>query len=123
MSIGEVAAIARVNTSAIRHWENEGLIRSKRDKNSGYRIFSVTELRKILLISSLRKTIYYIENMRELLEELDTQNLEKIEQAYTLALGNLNEKLQIQFAGIADLSNYINMLKTIKFINRVGGGD
>ncbi|MBB2481955.1 MerR family transcriptional regulator [Bacillus sp. APMAM] len=116
MSIGEVAAIAGVNTSAIRHWENEGLIRSKRDKNSGYRIFSVTELRKILLISSLRKTIYYIENMRELLDELDTQNLEKIEQAYTLALGNLNEKLQIQFAGIADLSNYINMLKTIKFI-------
>jgi len=113
MSIGEVADIAGVNTSAIRHWENEGLIDSKRDKNNGYRIYSTTELRKILLISSLRKTIYYIENMRELLDELDTQNLEKLEQAYTLALGNLNEKLQVQFAGIAELSNYINMLKTI----------
>src|SRR5690625_6954556 len=55
MSIGEVAKIAEVNTSAIRHWEKEGLIFSERDNNNGYRMFSVNELRKVLIISSLRK--------------------------------------------------------------------
>ncbi|MCY8471536.1 MerR family transcriptional regulator, partial [Bacillus haynesii] len=67
MSIGEAAQIAGVNTSAIRHWEHEGLVHSERNKENGYRMFSISELRKILVISSLRKTVYYIENMKSLL--------------------------------------------------------
>jgi len=56
MTIGEVAQMAGVNPSAIRHWEQEGLISSNRNKDNGYRVFTLTELRKIILISSLRKT-------------------------------------------------------------------
>lgn len=37
MKIGEVAVIAGVNPSAIRHWEKEGLIRAKRNPENGYR--------------------------------------------------------------------------------------
>lgn len=51
MSIGEVAEIAGVNTSAIRHWEHEGLIHSERNKNNGYRLFTLLELRKILVLA------------------------------------------------------------------------
>ncbi|MBJ3792203.1 MerR family DNA-binding transcriptional regulator, partial [Bacillus sp. OA1] len=53
MSIGEAAKIAGVNTSAIRHWEHEGLVHSERNKENGYRMFPISELRKILVISSL----------------------------------------------------------------------
>src|SRR5699024_8499006 len=79
MSIGEVAKIAEINTSAIRHWEKEGLIFSERDKNNGYRLFSVNELRKILIISSLRKSVYAIDKIRELLQKLDTQNIKELD--------------------------------------------
>lgn len=72
MSIGEAAKIAGVNTSAIRHWEHEGLVHSERNKENGYRMFPISELRKILVISSLRKTVYYIENMKSLLDDLET---------------------------------------------------
>ncbi|MBP1917105.1 DNA-binding transcriptional MerR regulator [Lederbergia galactosidilyticus] len=109
MSIGQVAEIAGVNTSAIRHWENEGLICSKRDKDNGYRMYTVNELRKILLISSLRKTVYYIENIRELLKDLDTKSFKKIDRSFTLALENLDKKLQKQFFGIGELIKYIEL--------------
>ena len=108
MSIGEAAKIAEVNTSAIRHWENEGLVHSERNKENGYRIFSIPELRKILIISSLRKTVYYIENMKKLLSDLDTQNYDKIERSFQLALENLYNQLLLQLKGIAELMKYVH---------------
>lgn len=108
MSIGEAAQIAGVNTSAIRHWEHEGLIHSERKKENGYRMFSISQLRKILVISSLRKTVYYIENMKSLLNNLDTQNYDKVERSFQLALQNLNNQLVLQLKGIAELIKYIS---------------
>lgn len=108
MNIGEAARIAGVNTSAIRHWESEGLIDSERNEENGFRMFSTAELRKILVISSLRKTVYYIDNMRNLLHNLDNQNNEKIEGSFQVALENLNKKLTLQFKGIAEVMKYLD---------------
>lgn len=113
MSIGEAAKIAGVNTSAIRHWENEGLVHSERNKENGYRMFSIPELRKILIISSLRKTVYYIENMKILLNDLDTENYDKIERSFQVALENLNNKLLLQLKGIAKLMKYIDIYQEV----------
>lgn len=108
MSIGEAAKIAGVNTSAIRHWEHEGLVHSERNKENGYRMFPISELRKILVISSLRKTVYYIENMKSLLDDLETLHYGKIERSFQLALENLNNQLLLQFKGIEELMKYIH---------------
>ncbi|MGE7718422.1 MerR family DNA-binding transcriptional regulator [Priestia megaterium] len=113
ISIGEAAKIAGVNTSAIRHWENEGLIHSERNKENGYRMFTIPELRKILVISSLRKTVYYIDNMKQLLEDLDTQSHIKIERTFQLALENLNNQLLLQFKGITELTKYMSFYQEI----------
>jgi len=111
MSIGEAAEVAGVNTSAIRHWESEGLVHSERKKENGYRMFSISELRKILVISSLRKTVYYIENMKQLLNEIDIPSYEKVEHSFRLALKNLDNKLMNQFKGVTELMNYINLIQ------------
>ncbi|WP_144502279.1 MerR family DNA-binding transcriptional regulator [Bacillus thuringiensis] len=108
MSIGEAANIAGVNTSAIRHWEHEGLVHSERNKENGYRMFPISELRKILVISSLRKTVYYIENLKSLLDDLETLHYGKIERSFQLALENLNNQLLLQFKGIEELMKYIH---------------
>lgn len=110
MTIGEVADIAKVNPSAIRHWEKEGLIRSERNVHNGYRVYDARELRKIIVISSLRKTIYFIENMKLLLEDLDTQNLLSVEKSFSLALKKLNDKLLRQYQGIAEMMDYIQKM-------------
>ncbi|WP_339248246.1 MerR family DNA-binding transcriptional regulator [Paenibacillus sp. FSL F4-0243] len=107
MTIGEVAQMAGVKPSAIRHWEQEGIITSNRNKDNGYRVYTITELRKIILISSLRKTVYYIENMKQLLNEIETQNYKKVELSFELALQKLNSQLMKQFLGIAELMKYV----------------
>ncbi len=111
MSIGEAAEIAGINTSAIRYWEQEGLVRSERNSENGYRMFTITELRKILVISSLRKTVYYLENMRQLLNDLELQSYDKIERSFGLALENLNYQLFHQYKGISEMIKYINFLE------------
>lgn len=109
MTIGEVAKICGVNASAIRHWEKEGLIRSERNTHNGYRIFTSRELRKIIVISSLRKTVYFIESMKQLLDDLDTQNWESVEKSFQLAIKKLNDQLTKQYEAIATLMKYIHM--------------
>lgn len=108
MRIGEAAKIAGVNTSAIRHWEYEGLVHSDREKENGYRTYSIAELRKILIISSLRKTVFYIENMKKLLTDLDAENYNNIEQSFQLALENLNHQLFLQMKGIAEMMTFMH---------------
>ena len=110
MTIGKVAELAGVNPSAIRHWEKEGLITSTRHPESGYRMYSVPELRKILVISSLRKTIYYIENLRDILHDLEAFRLSKIDRSFQVALEKLNQKLTIEYRGIAEMMAYIQCL-------------
>ncbi|MEK4760481.1 MerR family DNA-binding transcriptional regulator [Viridibacillus sp. FSL E2-0187] len=111
MRIGEAAEIAGVKTSAIRYWEQEGLVRSERNNENGYRMITIAELRKILVISSLRKTVYYIENIKQLLNDLDTQSYDKIESSFSLALENLSNQLLYQYKGISELLKYIDLLK------------
>lgn len=107
LPIGKAAELAGVNTSAIRHWEKEGLIVSIRDKENGYRLYDLTELRKILVISSLRRTVYYVDHLRELLSELEAHQFERIDRSFQLALAKLSERLQAQLEGIRHLMGYI----------------
>ncbi|MFB9324629.1 MerR family DNA-binding transcriptional regulator [Paenibacillus aurantiacus] len=111
MKIGEVAAITGVNPSAIRHWEMEGLIRAKRNPENGYRVFTSRELKKIIVLSSLRKTVYFIESMKQLLEALETQDLTTIEGSFKMALHKLNERLEMQMNGIAEMMRYVQLCK------------
>lgn len=111
MKIGEVAVIAGVNPSAIRHWENEGLIRAKRNAENGYRVFTSQELKKIIVLSSLRKTVFFIESMKQLLEALETHDLTAIERSFKVAIQKLNEQLEKQMNGISEMMRYIQFFK------------
>ncbi|MFD0717641.1 MerR family DNA-binding transcriptional regulator [Paenibacillus sp. GCM10027626] len=111
LKIGEVAVIAGVNPSAIRHWEKEGLIRAKRNPENGYRVFTSRELKKIIVLSSLRKTVFFIESMKQLLEALETHDLTTIERSFKVALQKLNEQLEKQMNGLSEMMRYIQFCK------------
>ncbi|MGN7454557.1 MerR family DNA-binding transcriptional regulator [Paenibacillus pasadenensis] len=109
-TIGEAAELAGVRPSAIRHWEKEGLIASERNPANGYRLFSNRQLRRILVISSLRQSVYSIDNMKKLLDELDGRQLSSVEASFELALEKLNGQLERQFQAIAELMAYRKQL-------------
>lgn len=108
MTIREAAEIAGVNASAIRHWEKEGLIFPAREAHNGYRIFGPRDLRRIVVISSLRRTVYFIDHMKKLLDDLDTHNAAAAEKSFAIALEKLNRQLLLQHRAIAAVLRYID---------------
>ncbi|MDO3412368.1 MerR family transcriptional regulator [Saccharibacillus sp. CPCC 101409] len=107
ITIGEAAKIAGVNASAVRHWEQEGLIASTRSPGSGYRLFDPREVRRIIVIASLRRTVFFIAHMKKLLDDLDTQNLASVRKSFNIALEKLNQRLLLQYRAIAKLALYM----------------
>ena len=86
-TIGEVAEEANVSASAIRHWEKEGLIKPERHKESGFRIFSPSDIRKVLIIRTVQRVAYSLDIVREVLSELDKND---VAQAKEIALQSFN---------------------------------
>ncbi|RAV22942.1 TioE family transcriptional regulator [Paenibacillus contaminans] len=103
MTIGEVAAFTGVTTSAIRHWEKEGLLTPARDPENGYRLFTQIHIRKILLIRTLRSTVYFLSNMKEILHAVENQSIEHAKKVTEDAILSIYERNRHQFRGIHQL--------------------
>ncbi|NOU87308.1 MerR family transcriptional regulator [Paenibacillus sp. LMG 31460] len=103
MTIGEVAGITNVQTSAIRHWEKEGLLFPERAPENGYRLYTPVHVRQILLICNLRKTVYYLEKMKELVQAVEHHSIEKIKEVTENALISIHRRNRQQFNGVHKL--------------------
>ncbi|QAS52932.1 MerR family DNA-binding transcriptional regulator [Halobacillus litoralis] len=103
MRIGEVADFTGVNPSAIRHWEKEGLFTSVRNPENGYRLFTPTHVRKILLIHTLRNTVYFLDHMKEYVNAIEQQSVGQAKRVTENAVLQINERLRKQVTGIYEL--------------------
>ena len=66
MQISELARLAEVSKSAIRHWESLGLITAER-RASGYREFSESVIRELRFISMSRQCGFSLQQIAEVL--------------------------------------------------------
>ncbi|WP_410768914.1 TioE family transcriptional regulator [Fontibacillus sp. BL9] len=103
MTIGEIAAFTGSTTSAIRHWEKEGLITPERNPDNGYRLFTPVHARKILLIRTLRNTVYFLKNMKEIVKAVDNQSLDKAKRITEEAISTIHERNRQQMLGVHQL--------------------
>ncbi|UVI27465.1 MerR family transcriptional regulator [Paenibacillus spongiae] len=103
MTIGEAAAFTDVEASAIRHWEKEGLLTPDRDPENGYRMFTPVHIRQILLIRTLRRTVYFLENMKEIVHAVEHQSIEKAKEVTENALLSIHQRNRLQFYGVHQL--------------------
>ncbi|MBW7453014.1 MerR family transcriptional regulator, partial [Paenibacillus sepulcri] len=103
MNIGEAAALTDVQASAIRHWEKEGLLTPDRDPENGYRVFTSTHIRQILLIRTLRRTVYFLDNMREIVQAVEHHSMEKAKRVTEDALLSIHERNRRQIYGVHQL--------------------
>ncbi len=113
MTIGEVAKLTDVQESAIRHWEKEGLLSLKRDPDNGYRIFTPIHIRQILLIRTLRRTVYFLENMKEIVQAVEHQSIEQAKKVTEIALSNIHQRNRQQFNGVHQL---VELCKIVELI-------
>jgi len=100
-TIGEVAKIANTSASSIRHWEKEGLIKPERQNDSGFRIYSSSDIRKVLIIRAVQRVAYSLDIVREVLAEFDHHNVSKAQAIALQALQYVDRSLVEQVRGIA----------------------
>ncbi|OXM16235.1 MerR family transcriptional regulator [Paenibacillus herberti] len=103
MAIGEVAELAGVAPSAIRHWEKEGLIQPVRDSHNGYRLYTPIQLRQIMLIRTLRPTIFFLDGMKEIVWAMGNRGVEHAIKGTEHALEMIGTRIRRQFIGIHEL--------------------
>jgi DNA-binding transcriptional MerR regulator len=90
LSIGEVARRVGVRVSAIRFWEEQGLVRPVRDKRNRYRLYDEQQLRLLQIVTLLRKTGYNLEATRSILSRLATGTPQQALQAAQQRLTDLS---------------------------------
>lgn len=109
-TIGEVAREANISASAIRHWEKEGLIKSERHKESGFRIYSPSDVRKILIIRTVQRVVYSLDVVREVLSDLDNHNVAQAKEIALKSLQYIDHTLVEQVRGISYLQKLFDIL-------------
>lgn len=109
MTIGEASAKTSIPASAIRHWEKMGLVEPERDPDNGYRYFGPAQIRRILIIGTLRSAVWSLETIREVIRELDHHNVEQARRIAREALRFLSELNRCQMRGIHYLHRLIEM--------------
>lgn len=114
MTIGETAAFTGVTTSAIRHWEKEDLLAPQRHPENGYRLFTPTDIRKILLIRTLRNNVYFLKRMKEIVLAVEHQSIEHAKQVTKDAIRSIHERNRHQFRGVHQLVELCKALELIR---------
>lgn len=111
-TIGEAAKEAGVSASAIRHWEKEGLIRPGRHQESGFRIYSPADIRRVLIIRTVQRVAYSLDIVRDVLAELDNNNVTQAKEIALKSLQFIDYRLTEQIRGIAYLHHLLEILES-----------
>ncbi|MBA2876226.1 MerR family transcriptional regulator [Thermaerobacillus caldiproteolyticus] len=114
-TIGEVAKEIDVPSTTLRHWEKEGLIMPERDKENGYRKYSPADVRKLLIIRTLRSAVYSLDTIREIINEFDSNNIAHARKIAKDSLSYMDYLIMEQLRGayyLYKLCNKVNSKET-----------
>ena len=93
--------------SALRFWEEQGLLTPGRDADTGYRRYDSRESAKVTLIALLRATGYRFGVIAQILDELAAGNPEQMRRALESRLTHLDEVSAGCLAASAALHGYL----------------
>lgn len=68
--VGEAARGAGVRVSALHFWEGQGLLTPRRDERSGYRLYDAEQIRRLRVVTLLRRAGYDFPTIRAVIGEL-----------------------------------------------------
>lgn len=110
MLVGEAARQAGVRVSALRFWEQQGLLRPPRDQTSRYRRYGQEQCRELQVVVLLRKADYDFPAIRMVLEQLRSGQPDKAVQAAERRLADLSAISRRRIAATAAIWRYVETL-------------
>ncbi len=82
LTIGEFSKICKVSTKALRYYDEIGLIKPVEiNLKSGYRYYSVEQLKKVIFINRLKSYDFSLEEIKKILNYEKDEYEERLEQA------------------------------------------
>ena len=76
MHIGDLAEATGLSQRAIRHYDEVGLLPATTRSEGGFRIYTESDLQRMLVIRSMKPLGFTLEEMGELLDTVDTLAVE-----------------------------------------------
>lgn len=77
MHIGDLAEATGLSQRTIRHYDEVGLLPATTRSEGGFRIYTESDLQRMLVIRSMKPLGFTLEEMGELLETVDTLAVEQ----------------------------------------------
>ncbi|MFI6638749.1 MerR family transcriptional regulator [Streptomyces sp. NPDC050504] len=71
MQIGEVAARTELSLRTIRHYEETGLVAPSARSQGGFRLYTETDVQRLMVIRRMKPLGFTLEQMRDLLDATD----------------------------------------------------
>ncbi|QHE72708.1 transcriptional regulator, MerR family (plasmid) [Rhodococcus sp. WAY2] len=71
MQIGEVAERTELSIKTIRHYDEVGLVRPSERSAGGFRLYTETDVQRLLVIRRMKPLGFTLDEMRQLLDSLD----------------------------------------------------
>jgi DNA-binding transcriptional MerR regulator len=108
LRIGEVAALVGVRTSALRVWEEAGLLVPGREHGTGYRVYGPADVRDARVVRALRRSHHLFDRIRPVLDDLRREGSTEALRAAVEARGQaLTARTRAMLAGAAALHAYL----------------
>ncbi|ASU78620.1 MerR family transcriptional regulator [Actinopolyspora erythraea] len=108
MRIGEVAASLGVRPSALRVWEEAGLLAPSRERATGYRRFGPADLRDARMIHLLRQNHYPLPRIREVLDAVRREgSSQEVRVAIAERQARLTERTRKMLRAAGQLHHYL----------------
>ena len=108
LRVGAAARIVGVRISALRFWEQQGLLHPIREKGSRYRLYDERQLRRLRIVVLLRQANYNFAAIRTTLEQLEAGQPQRAIAAVEQRRSELAGISWRCFEAIAALHSYIH---------------
>ncbi|MDJ0466450.1 TioE family transcriptional regulator [Streptomyces sp. H27-C3] len=106
--IGPLAGKLGIRPATLRKWERAGLVRPRRDSQTGYRVYDGADVRDARLAHQLRRGGYLLEQIAPLIAQVRAAGgLEPLEAALHDWRGRLSARGRAMLAGAAELEAYL----------------
>ena len=107
--IGPLARELGIRPATLRAWERAGLVRPRRDKRTGYRVYDEADVRDARMAHQLRRGGYPLERIAPLLAQVRAAGgLEPLEAALSDWHGRLSARGRAMLSGAAELEAYLS---------------
>jgi DNA-binding transcriptional MerR regulator len=106
--IGPLAGKLGIRPATLRKWEGAGLVRPRRDPQTGYRVYDDADVRDARLAHQLRRGGYLLEQIAPLIAQVRAAGgLEPLEAALSDWHGRLSARGRAMLTGAAELEAYL----------------